>query len=606
MMNLFMFIDEFLPSRIIRSRSMMEELCDRLKFTNYFSFDVETTALPTRGRYDDVELLGIGFCINYDTFYVPVKHEVAFELLPLDYVIRMLKPYFEDPTKTKIAHNIKFDTHVLRKYGIKVNGTLIDTMIMAWLLNEETESKGLKNLIRKEFGINLVELSFFESVGFVNSPIREAARYCRMDAKSCFHLYQFYKNKLREEKLLAAFKLETDLLPIVIEMEEEGMLIGEEYMGQLGQKIKEQTKKVKEEILELLGHQINIDSSKQLSDLLFKRMGLTCNYTTAKGNPSVDEQALLSIVTEHPAIPKLLEYRRLQKLYSTYIEGFQKFIIDGKIKTTFDSIGTASGRFSSSNPNLQNIPRDDDEFKIRHLFKAPSGYKMIVADYSQIELRLISHFSQEPKLIQAFKNQRDIHAETALDLFGTLDDEKRFYAKTINFSIAYGAGPNKIRQVLASAGHDVFNIEEIEGILSQHRKKYPGFYKWRDEVVKSCREKGYVRTLIGRKRRLPMINSDDSYKRSRAERQAVNTIIQGSAADIMKLAMINIFNNEIFQKFGGKILSQIHDELVVIVKEDFVMEIMQLIENEMVNVKELSVPLEVEIGYGDNWGQAKK
>ncbi|MFA5238352.1 MAG: DNA polymerase [Phycisphaerae bacterium] len=557
--NLFTAYENWIPNkRIIRTKEGLQELVDRLSNSKLFSCDVETPEIGSEEMY----ILGIGFAEGSDSWYIPVNHTSTFEQLPMKAVVKALKPVFSDQKIAKVFHNAKFDVNMLSIYDVEVKGLILDTIFMVWLCQEEHQDKDLKNSARRDLGMVLKKYKDVNGGDLENASIREVAHYCRMDCKATLGLYNFYKPVIQEEELSVVFKNEMDLLPVTMAMEKEGMLIDREKLEALGKQLNEHIQELTPQIHKLLGKRINIKSTQQLAEILYDELGLVCERTTKKGNRSTDIEALRDMQGQHEVIDLLIEYRKYNTWYSTFVKGITKKIKkNGKVYANFNQAGAISGRYSSSKPNLQNIPRDETNLKIRGIFIAPPGYKIICADYSQLELRLISRFSGDPKLVYAYKNDIDVHTLTASQMFKVdfdkVDTEQRYIAKTINFASGYGTSPGTLREILRDGGKTV-DMDEAKELLNMHHRVYKRWYAWGEEMIAECEKCGYAKSWLGRRRRLPDINAKEYGIKAEAGRQAVNHIVQSCIEEsqsiltkngyipISKLDGESIFNGEIW------------------------------------------------------------
>jgi DNA polymerase-1 len=570
---------------LIENEKELNEIIDSIPNDAIVAFDTETNSL------ENPDIVGFSFAWEKNkAYYVPINHFYLGVGKQIDEknAINAIKKLF---TRKIIGHNLKFDLKMLRKYGLKLN-PFNDTMILAWL-NDPDSAVGLDSVAKRY--LNHRNIKFKDIIGkkknFSEVPIEEATKYAAEDALISLKLYDVLINRLWDEVKWDLENIEIPFINLLIDMENEGIKVDIEYLENLQKEITQKLDKLTKEIFELAGSEFNIKSTKQLSYILFEVLKLPAKKKTKTGY-STDEKVLNSLKNAHPIMPKLLEYRKLDKMLSTYViplKEYSKKDKNHKIYTNFIQTGTATGRLSSKNPNLQNIPTST-EINIRNAFIAE---KMFVSlDYSQIELRLLAHFSEDERLIEAFLNDKDIHLETAIKIFG--EDKAKEYrsiAKSINFGLIYGMGPKKLSETIN------VSTKEAKEFIEKYFASFPTVKSFIEKTKLNARTNGYVETLFKRRR---FFNFASANARTIAnyEREAVNTIFQGSAADIIKKAMLEIKNN--FPK--SKMLLQIHDELIFeIESEDEAKEYQKI----MQNVVKLKVPLKVGISFGKRWGELK-
>lgn len=594
--HLYQFIDTPKAQKILVKNLMAQKaVC----------FDTETTSLNEL----EAELVGMSFSYrNGLAYYIPLseKREEVLETLEI------FKPFFEKEDVLKIAHNLKFDYKVLHQYGVEIKGNLFDTMIAHYLLNPDGRH-GMDYL--SEMYLNYKPVSIETLIGkkgknqgtFRDVDILEATEYAAEDADITFQLYELFAPQLKKENLEDLFyKIEMPLMKVLAKMELAGISLDENWLKQESKDLENDLRNLEKEIFELSGEEFNMNSPKQLGEILFEKMKLDPKAKKTKtGQYATSEDVLQKLASKHEIIKHILEYRTYQKLKSTYVDALPSQIdkTDNRVHTNFSQTTAATGRLASVNPNLQNIPiRTLRGQQIRGAFVSGEDKKIISADYSQIELRLIAEISGEENMIKAFQNGEDIHASTAAKLFGIPLEEvtktQRSQAKTVNFGIIYGQG------AFALAEQTGLSRTEAKQLIDSYYETYPKLKIWMAEQVQKARELGYVETLFNRKRHLKDINSANFVVKAHAERNAVNAPIQGSAADIIKIAMINIdkvFENE---KLKTKMLLQVHDELVFEAPTEEVEVATYLIKTEMESAVETQVPLLVEVGVGKNWLEA--
>lgn len=568
-------------------------------------FDTETTSLDEM----EAQLIGMSFCYKEGlSYYVPISENQneARETLEI------FRPFFEKEHILKIAHNIKYDYKVLKNYGIEVKGAIFDTMIAHYLINPDMKH-GMDYLSEVYLGYipipieNLIGKKGKNQGNLRSVSLEEQTNYAAEDADITFQLYQIFAPKLKEENLEDLFyKIEIPLMKVLADMELTGISLDKECLKKESQDLENDLKVLEIKIFELSGEEFNMNSPKQLGDILFDKLKLDPKAKKTKtGQYATSEEVLQKLAAKHDIIKHILEYRTYQKLKSTYVDALPEEVNPKteRIHTSFMQTVAATGRLSSVNPNLQNIPiRTLRGQQVRAAFVAEEGKKLISADYSQIELRLIAEISGEQNMIKAFQNGEDIHASTAAKLFKISLDEvtktQRSQAKTVNFGIIYGVSSFGLSEQTG------LSRSEAKTMIDTYFETYPRLKEYMNEQIAKARQEGFVETLLGRKRILKDINSANFVVRGHAERNAINAPIQGSAADIIKLAMIKIYEKIAQQNLKTKMLLQVHDELVFEAPLQEVDEVSALIKTEMETAYQTQVPLLVEIGVGNNWLEA--
>ncbi|MGV4413548.1 DNA polymerase I [Chryseobacterium sp. T1] len=568
-------------------------------------FDTETTSLNEL----EAELIGMSFSYRKGlSYYIPIpeNREEAQE------IVEIFRPFFEDETILKIAHNLKYDYKVLKNYNIEVKGKILDTMIAHYLLNPDGRH-GMDYLA--EMHLNYIPISIESLIGKKGKnqltlrqiDLATQTQYAAEDADITYQLYELFAPQLKAENLEELFyNIEMPLLKVLATMELEGVKLDSEWLAKESKDLENDLKLLEEKIFDLSGENFNMNSPKQLGEVLFEKLKLDPKAKKTKtGQFATSEDVLQKLAGKHEIIASILEYRTLQKLKSTYVDALPEQIdpIDNRVHTTYAQTVAATGRLASVNPNLQNIPiRTLRGQQIRGAFVADIGNKIISADYSQIELRLIAEISGEENMIEAFQNGEDIHAATAAKLFKIPLDEvtktQRSQAKSVNFGIIYGQG------AFGLADQTGMSRTEAKAMIDAYFQTYPRLKEYMSEQVVKARELGYVSTLLGRKRHLNDINSTNFVVKGHAERNAVNAPIQGSAADIIKLAMINIEEELKSKNLKTKMLLQVHDELVFEAPLDEIEIAKAMIKDKMESAFDTKVPLLVEVGVGDNWLEA--
>ncbi len=598
--------------RLCMSEKELVELTGKIRENGLVSIDTETTDTdPLKA-----ELVGISFSLEPDRgYYLPVNHMYlgAPEQISEERALELLKGVLEDDNISKVGQNIKYDAIVLKRAGIDLKGIGFDTMIASYVINPGLRQHNLDYLAQHYLNHKMIPYHEVAGKGkaeisFSGVAVEKAMEYSCEDADITLKLMSILDAQLIKDKNKDLFhNIEMKLMPVLMNMEMAGIKIDvpffREMSGSFNQRIKELEKKIFDEA----GTEFNLNSPQQLGHILFEKMELPVQKKTAKTKSySTDVKVLTKLAREGYKIPELiLQYRTLAKLKSTYLDSLVKQVNPetGRVHTSFNQTVTATGRLSSSNPNLQNIPiRGKEGREIRKGFIAEEGHYLLSADYSQVELRLFAHYSGDDALIEAFHKGQDIHSRTASEILEVaMDDvtpDMRRIAKAINFGIIYGMGFKKLA--------DELNIDNktAKEYIESYYDRYRGVVRYRESMAEQARENGYVTTLFNRRRYLPEINSDNNRLKSEAERIAINTPIQGTAADLIKMAMINIQSRLIREGYKSRLLLQVHDELVMEVPGDEIDVMPDLIKEEMESVHELDVPLRVDTNYGKNWDEA--
>jgi DNA polymerase-1 len=556
-------------TEIIANPDALSELLARLSSAKRLTFDLETTGLDTMSA----RLVGISLAIDPgQAFYLPVGHLGDGEQLPLELVIQQLRTPLQDPTIAKVAHNAKYDMTVISRYGINVKNMAADTMLEAYLLGEKT--LGLKALAFARLGIEMTPITDLIGTGakqvtMAEVDISQAADYAGADADTTLRLAEVLEPELKTQGLWSLYsEVELPLVPVLMKMEANGISLDTARLGELSHELGEQLTRLADEIYQLAGHQFNINSPKQLATVLFQELKLPPTRRN-KGAYTTGASELEMMASNHPIIKPILEYRQLAKLKSTYIDALPGLIKPqtGRLHTSFNQTKTTTGRLSSSEPNLQNIPvRGELGKQVRRAFIAPPGTYLLSGDYSQIDLRALAHLSGDENLIAAFHQDEDIHAATASRLFGVenklVTPDMRRLAKTVNFGVIYGMSEYGLEQATE------LTREEAGKFISAYFDKYPDVKQYMEATKQQAREKGYVQTLLGRRRYIPDINASNRLVREAAERMATNMPVQGTSADIIKVAMINLDREMAKRDLKSRMLLQIHDELVFEVPEE--------------------------------------
>ena len=591
---------------IINTTPALDELLNRLSAARSFAFDLETTSLNAMSA----EMVGISLSpAPGEAYYIPVGHASwgQVEQLPLKQVMERLKPLLEDAALAKLAHNGKYDMTVLAEHGVSVNNLTFDTMVAAYLLCEK--SLGLKALAFSKLGIEMTPITALigsgaRQISMSQVEIKPAADYACADADMTRQLTELLKAELQEQGLWQLFaEVEMPLVPVLLYMERSGVALNRDLLRDMSHRLGEQILNLEAKVYNSVGHQFNINSPKQLSSVLFQELGLPPTRKTKSGH-STGAAVLEELRGVHPIIELILEYRQLAKLKSTYIDALPSLINPktGRVHTSFNQTRTATGRLSSSEPNLQNIPvRGEIGREVRQAFIAPPGSFLLAGDYSQIDLRVLAHLSQDQSLLATFHNDEDIHSATAAQLFSVatsqVTPDMRRLAKTVNFGVIYGMSDYGLQQATE------LSREEAARFIADYFDKYLGVKQYLESTKQQAREKGYVQTLLGRRRSILEIGSSNRQVREAAERMAINMPVQGTSADIIKVAMINLYREMNKRQLKSRMLLQVHDELIFEVPEEELEIMRQLVPQTMSTALELSLPLKVDIKTGNNWGQ---
>ncbi|WP_334038533.1 DNA polymerase I [Alteromonas macleodii] len=584
----------------------------KLEKAELIAFDTETTSL----NYMDAELVGVSFCIEEgEAAYVPVAHDYpdAPAQLSREFVLDALKPILESDTVIKVGQHIKYDKNVLANYDIILNGIGFDTMLESYVLNSTAQRHDMDSLALAYLGHKTIHFEEIAGKGakqltFNQISLEEAGPYAAEDADITLRLHNAIWTKLKEipELKNLLIDVEVPLACVLSRMEQEGVLIDSQRLRQQSQDLATRIAELESEVHEEAGESFNLGSTKQLQHVLFEKMSLPIIKKTPKGAPSTSEDVLQELALEYPLPKKIMEYRGLTKLKNTYTDKLPKMINHrtGRVHTSYHQAVTATGRLSSTDPNLQNIPiRNEEGRRVRQAFVPREGNKFVAADYSQIELRIMAHLSGDKGLLDAFAHGKDIHKATAAEVFGVpLDEvttEQRRSAKAINFGLIYGMSAFGLSKQL--------NIprNEAQKYMDLYFERYPGVLEYMDSTRESAKEKGYVETVFGRRLYLPDIKASNGARRKGAERAAINAPMQGTAADIIKMAMIKV--DDWIRKNASDdvtMMMQVHDELVFEIKEDKVETYVSTITALMESAATLNVPLVVEAGVGENWDEA--
>jgi len=592
-------------SQIIATPDALAEVVERLKGAKCLTFDVETTSTDAI----TADLVGIALTDAPGRGnYVPISN--------LKSQISNLKLLFEDDRLEKVAHNAKYDVTVLAQHGLDTSGPIFDTMVAAWLIDPRPLGShyGLKNLAWIRLGVEMTEITELIGTGknqitMAQVPVEQVAPYACADVDMTMRLVESLTEELKERGLWSLFtEVEMPLVPVLTDMERAGIRLDVNVLREMSKHLDERLREIEREIQDLVGFNFNVNSTQQLSDALFIKLALPTEglRKTKSGHYSTAASVLEGLRGQHEVIDLILEQRQLTKLKSTYVDALPQLVnpSTGRIHTSFNQTGAVTGRISSSNPNLQNIPiRTELGREVRRAFVADEGCKLVAADYSQVELRVMAHIARDPGLLGAFERGEDIHAATAAAVLGVPLDEitkdQRRIAKSVNFGLSYG------QSAFGLAQQTGMSREEAAQFIKTYFEKYPGVREYIERTKTQAAEQGYVETLLGRRRYFPNLATMRGPERGRAEREAINMPIQGTAADIIKIAMIRLHQALRERGLRARMLLQVHDELVLEAPDDEVETVVPLVREVMDGAFELSVPLKVDVEVGQNWLEMK-
>jgi len=597
---------------IILTQDGLDGWIKLLQDSELFAFDTETTSLV----YKEAEIVGVSFAVEVGkAAYVPLAHdyEGAPAQLDRDEVLAQLKPILEDENQKKVGQHMKYDAHVLANHGIELKGVEFDTQLESYILDSVATRHDMDSLALKYLGYKTVTFEEIAGKGakqktFNQIELDVAGPYAAEDADITLRLHQTLWPKLQKHGSLASVfsDIEMPAMPVLTAMESLGALIDADKLHEQSGEIEQKLQQLEQQAHDAAGQVFNLGSPKQLGEILFQKLELPVKKKTPKGAPSTAEEVLVELAEDGFELPKIIiEHRGLSKLKSTYTDKLPAMIAGktGRVHTSYHQAVTATGRLSSSDPNLQNIPvRSEEGRRIRQAFIAPEGYKLVAADYSQIELRIMAHLSNDDGLLKAFGEGRDIHRATAAEVFEVAEDEvtdnQRRSAKAINFGLIYGMSAFGLAKQLG------IGRNEAQDYVNLYFQRYPGVADYMENTREHAKEQGYVETIFGRRLYLPEIKSRNVPRRQHAERTAINAPMQGSAADIIKRAMVKVFDWLPGSGFDARMIMQVHDELILEVKADQAEAFAEELKAQMQAAAELKVPLLVEAGIGDNWEQA--
>ena len=594
----------------ISTEKSLKELIKKASKAKTIALDTETTGLD----YMDTELVGISLSYQAgEAYYIPLNHDDdSVDQLALDIVLKELRPLLESSSNKIIGQNIKFDKNVLAKYGVDIASIKNDTMMMSYVLDASATRHNLDAL--SSYYLNYKTSTFEDVAGkgvkqitFDKVPIEAATNYAAEDADITLRLYEELNPRLEGEASLNKLndEIEIPLIEVLSEMEQNGAILNSKILNSQSKDLEGRIKKLEEKAYQIAGEKFNLGSTKQLREIFFEKLKYRIIKKTPGGQPSTDEKVLAELAEEYELPKVLLEHRTLSKLKSTYTDKLPNQVSQssGKVHTSFHQAVTTTGRLSSSDPNLQNIPiRTEDGRRIRQAFEPSKGNKFISADYSQIELRVMAHMSKDEGLLEAFREGQDVHSKTASEVFDVgikdVTSDLRRNAKAINFGLIYGISAFGLGKQLGISRNLAAEY------MAMYFEKYPDVKKYMESTKEFASQNGYVETLFGRRLYLRDINATNAMRRQASERAAINAPVQGTAADIMKIAMINMHKAIKTQKSEAKLILQVHDELILDTPKDEIDKIVSLVTESMMGAANLDVPLEIDIGIGDNWDQA--
>lgn len=596
---------------LVLTQEAFEVWLKKLDAAALFAFDTETTSLD----YMQARVVGVSFAVEPgEAAYVPFGHDYmdAPDQLSEGQVLGALKPLLENPDKAKLGQNLKYDANVLLNHGISLNGIAEDTMLQSYVLDSTASRHDMDSLALKYLGHSTIHFEDIAGKGakqltFNQIALDQAGPYAAEDADITLKLHSELSSRLEKHSpLVSVYRdIELPLVPVLSRIERNGALVSREMLAKQSQELGEKIQALEAQAHDLAGGPFNLSSPKQLGEILFNKLEIPVIKKTPKGAPSTAEEVLAELAHDYPLPKVILDYRGLAKLKSTYTDKLPLLIqpTTGRIHTSYHQAVAATGRLSSSDPNLQNIPiRTPEGRRIRKAFIADKGNKILAADYSQIELRIMAHLSEDKGLIDAFANGEDIHRATAAEVFGVelddVSDEQRRNAKAINFGLIYGMSAFGLGRQLH------IGRNEAQQYIDLYFARYPGVLRYMDDTRKLAAEKGYVETLFGRRLHLPEINAKNGQRRQAAERTAINAPMQGTAADIIKRAMIAVDAYLMDEQPKAKMIMQVHDELILEVAEEQLEAVTNKVEALMAGAASLNVPLEVGLGVGDNWDEA--
>lgn len=596
---------------IVTDQAVFDAWLEKLRNAELFAFDTETTSL----NYMEARIVGVSFAVEAGVAaYVPLAHDYLGAPTQLDReaVLAQLKPLLEDENVAKLGQNLKYDANVLANHSITMAGIKFDTMLESYVLDSTATRHDMDSLALKYLGVKTIKFEEVAGKGakaltFNQIELEQAGPYAAEDADITLRLHQALWPRFEQEQSLSRVltDIELPLVPVLSRIERQGALLSRELLVRQSAELGERLQELQQGAYDLAGQEFNLGSPKQLGEILFTKLELPIFKKTPKGAPSTAEEVLVELALDYPLPKLLLEYRTLSKLKSTYTDKLPEMInpVTGRVHTSYHQAVTATGRLSSSDPNLQNIPiRSQEGRRIRQAFIAPPGHKVLAADYSQIELRIMAHLSGDESLLRAFNEGLDVHRATASEVFDVsleeVSGDQRRKAKAINFGLIYGMSAFGLAKQLHLGRH------EAQDYIDRYFERYPGVQAYMDDTRALAREQGYVETLFGRRLYLPEINARNKMRVQAAERTAINAPMQGTAADIIKIAMLSVDSWLQSSEVDARMIMQVHDELVLEVAATEVDAVAMELSRLMSTAAQLAIPLVVDTGVGDNWDEA--
>jgi len=598
---------------IVNTPLALSELQERLGAAERIALDTETTSTdPIRAN-----LVGISLAVEGGQgYYIPVGHHTGETQLPLEQVMQSLRPFLADSQKSIVGHNLKYDSLVMSQHGLTPARLSFDTMIAEWLVDPASRHLGLKDMADAYLGVQMTHIEELigkgkNQISMAEVPVEKAAPYAGADAEVTFRLVPILEKRMAEHNSTRLFQeIEMPLLPVLARMEQAGVALDPDFLQKMSVELSQRLVEIEAQIFAKVGYSFNLNSTQQLSRVLFETLALEPpdrRKKTASGHFSTSADVLEELRGEHPVIDWMLEFRELAKLKSTYVDSLPLEVnpVTGRVHTSFNQTGSVTGRLASSDPNLQNIPtRTDLGRRVRQSFIASPGMLLLSVDYSQIELRIVAHMSGDEAMLNAFHAGEDIHAATAAAIYAVpldqVNKEQRRHAKTINFGLIYGMSAFGL-----SRSADL-TLAEAEDFVKAYFRQFPGVKQYLDQIRQLAASQGYVETLLGRRRYFPNLrNLTNANLRNREEREAINAPIQGTAADIMKIAMVRLQQGLEKAGLAARLLLQVHDELVLECPPAELAETARVVQNIMENAYSLSIPLLTDARYGKNWGELK-
>jgi DNA polymerase-1 len=604
-------IESFIEVQIVDTREKLSALVGELNKAKVIAFDTETTSTEEM----KAEVVGISLAVKEgEGIYIPIGHSSG-QNLPLDEVITALRAPLTNPKIGKVAHNAKYDFIVLAKHGLRVAPLTFDTMLAEFIVDPSSRNMGLKNLAFARLGVEMTHIEDLigkgkKQISMADVAIESVAPYAAADAESTLRLLPMMQaevKRVHSEKLMD--EIDMPLTAVLAEMEMIGVLLDLPFFKKMSGELTTRLAEIEKDVYASVGKAFNINSTQQLSDVLFNKLGLKAeaSWKTASGFYSTNAEVLESLSGQHPVVDMILEQRELSKLKSTYVDALPLAVDEktGRVHTSYSQIGAVTGRLSSNNPNLQNIPiRSELGRRVRNGFIADDGNVLLSVDYSQIELRIVAHMAQDAGMLEAFRRGQDIHATTAAAIYNIpleqVTKDQRRHAKAINFGLIYGMSAFGLTRSTE------LTLAEAEDFVAEYFRDFPGIKKYLDGIRKFATETGYVETLLGRRRYFPALKGQMNRNlRNREEREAINAPIQGTAADIMKIAMLKIPSALKSAKLNGQMLLQVHDELVLECPRSELDATVQVVKDVMASAYRLDIPLETEARAGQNWGEMR-